>query len=587
MVRAVTINDTPYSLERRGPLFMLRKLPAGPTYTGSVFPDWCSCPAFRFGKRPCKHLEAVWMAEEGITPEPVEYRDVPGYVGYRVGSDGSVWTRRTKGRVPGLSDTWRRMKTPNSSSGYRVIGFRSGAKNLDLRYVHRLVLEVFVGPCPDGREACHADGDKENNRLSNLRWDTPVANAADKESHGTVSRGERNGHAKLKPDQIPEILRLHSEGWQASHIATRYGVTAAAIRSIISGKNWKHIIIALGEYLVETATKEKVADAEFTATVAPTTHLPAVVALEPAAAPMPLGRSLAGVPRLAGALIKAQAKCRAVEKDARNTYHKYNYASAEAIIEEAKGPLNECGLALMPVGLHVNGHDREGENRFELEREFLLLHESGESVPIKCHWPICPDKGRPLDKATASADTTSLAYTLRDLLLMPRVGGDDDMSGRDDTSKPAAPVKPVAAKAGQAKPVKPIETEAATSPPEPCISPDDVAGLRRLVTEHKADEKALRARFKVKVLEDLRASQYQDAVKYLTGNLPLTDEQQQKIRATIDELKIGAKQVKDRLHDLYRVESLSQLKRVQASDLLHRLAASKAVKNAPAVAGAV
>lgn len=51
--------------------------------------------------------------------------------------------------------------------------------------VHRLVLEAFVGPCPEGMEACHNDGNPANNRLENLRWDTRRNNILDAIRHGT------------------------------------------------------------------------------------------------------------------------------------------------------------------------------------------------------------------------------------------------------------------------------------------------------------------------------------------------------------------------------------------------------------------
>jgi len=44
--------------------------------------------------------------------------------------------------------------------------------------VHHLVLEVFVGPRPEGTVACHNNGDGYDNRVRNLRWDTRKANAA-------------------------------------------------------------------------------------------------------------------------------------------------------------------------------------------------------------------------------------------------------------------------------------------------------------------------------------------------------------------------------------------------------------------------
>lgn len=56
--------------------------------------------------------------------------------------------------------------------------------------VHRLVLESFVGPCLPGMEACHANDDPTDNRLSNLRWDTPSAN-----QHDAVRNG-KHGSAK-------------------------------------------------------------------------------------------------------------------------------------------------------------------------------------------------------------------------------------------------------------------------------------------------------------------------------------------------------------------------------------------------------
>lgn len=51
--------------------------------------------------------------------------------------------------------------------------------------IHRLVLETFVGPCPEGMEACHNNGNPADNRVENLRWDTHIANMADQRVHGT------------------------------------------------------------------------------------------------------------------------------------------------------------------------------------------------------------------------------------------------------------------------------------------------------------------------------------------------------------------------------------------------------------------
>lgn len=111
---------------------------------------------------------------------------IPGYEGcYEVSDLGRVrsldrtikWQhgeRRIKGKVlAGIPDKWRRLR----------VHLRNGALKEQI-YVHRLVLLAFVGPCPDGMEACHhPDPTPTNNRLENLRWGTYGENRLDAEWH--------------------------------------------------------------------------------------------------------------------------------------------------------------------------------------------------------------------------------------------------------------------------------------------------------------------------------------------------------------------------------------------------------------------
>ncbi len=71
------------------------------------------------------------------------------------------------------------------STGYRVCTLTSGAGRRKYALIHRLVLEAFVGPCPEGMECCHGDGDRANASLTNLRWDTRSANTIDAVTHQT------------------------------------------------------------------------------------------------------------------------------------------------------------------------------------------------------------------------------------------------------------------------------------------------------------------------------------------------------------------------------------------------------------------
>jgi hypothetical protein len=69
--------------------------------------------------------------------------------------------------------------------------------------VHRLVLLAFCGEPPEGYHACHYNGDPTDNRLENLRWDTPVGNAEDMRRHNRHRNG-RKTHCKNGHEFTPE-----------------------------------------------------------------------------------------------------------------------------------------------------------------------------------------------------------------------------------------------------------------------------------------------------------------------------------------------------------------------------------------------
>jgi hypothetical protein len=107
--------------------------------------------------------------------------------------------------------------------------------------IHRLVLEAFVGPCPEGMECRHhPDRDPANNRLENLRWGTRTENVADMKRDGTqfVARGELCGKAKLTAERVLEMRARRRGGALLSALAQDFGVTPQAAGWICSGKRW-------------------------------------------------------------------------------------------------------------------------------------------------------------------------------------------------------------------------------------------------------------------------------------------------------------------------------------------------------------
>lgn len=113
--------------------------------------------------------------------------------------------------------------------------------------IHRLVLESFVRPMESGEEGNHRDGDKHNNRLTNLEIVTRQGNVDHAIANGlTDGRGEANPMAVLTQAQVDEIRRRYVRGGHRcggpgyKALAYEYGVNWSTIRNVVKGNRWTH-----------------------------------------------------------------------------------------------------------------------------------------------------------------------------------------------------------------------------------------------------------------------------------------------------------------------------------------------------------
>lgn len=169
-----------------------------------------------------------------------KYKPVPGFKDrYRVGNDGSVWTRLLPGSK-GKHGPWRQLKPTRTVNGYTTVSLCGDGRPKQM-FVHRLILMVFVGPPPAGTQACHGNGIRHDNRRRNLRWDTPSANHKDKKHHGRNNDGERNGCAKLRAYEVKHVRWLYATGrYSYERLGQMYGVSGAAVSYAIK-YGWRHI----------------------------------------------------------------------------------------------------------------------------------------------------------------------------------------------------------------------------------------------------------------------------------------------------------------------------------------------------------
>jgi hypothetical protein len=167
----------------------------------------------------------------------VEFREVGAFPGYRVGNDGSVWSCwRRSGPGAGwvIGAAWKPLRPCASKKGHLRVSLHRDGKTTR-RLVHHLVLEAFVGPCPNGMEACHfPDWRPSNNHISNLRWDTKQGNWEDRKAHG-----HGRSWSKLTQESVAAIRQLAIDGMMRKDIAAEFGVSDVQISNILNGKQWK------------------------------------------------------------------------------------------------------------------------------------------------------------------------------------------------------------------------------------------------------------------------------------------------------------------------------------------------------------
>ena len=181
-----------------------------------------------------------------------EWRSIPDFPGYEISSHGEVRSLAREYVRHGHPVKVRerllksRVKRRDGKPVAVLVSLSRDGKGHHLR-IHRLVLEAFVGPCPDGMEGCHNDGNPLRNVVDNLRWDTPKENQADSVRHGTKHAppqhiGEAHPSARMTPEKVRIIRSVNDWSYGAVvRVARQLGVTERMVHSVRTGETWGHV----------------------------------------------------------------------------------------------------------------------------------------------------------------------------------------------------------------------------------------------------------------------------------------------------------------------------------------------------------
>ena len=170
------------------------------------------------------------------------WKSIPGWEDrYEVSDQGRIRSKdmQVGTKRPGIFATRKgRMLEPIPKGGRYLCVTLAQKNRREQWFVHDLVLLTFKGFKPKGLEALHADDNKMDNSISNLRYGTKEENEKDRQKNGRVCKGERHGCARLTDTDIKDIRASAMPG---AELASKFGVGLPHIWAIRARRVWKHI----------------------------------------------------------------------------------------------------------------------------------------------------------------------------------------------------------------------------------------------------------------------------------------------------------------------------------------------------------
>ena len=125
--------------------------------------------------------------------------------------------------------------------GYECFSVQNGGQ-IKYRRVHKVLAETFI-PNPKNKEHVnHIDGNKSNNYISNLEWNTPKENTNHAVLYGLIKVGEDSTSSKITENQAIHIIKLLEEGLSVNEVVEKLPYATPSIVSKLKNKSrWKHL----------------------------------------------------------------------------------------------------------------------------------------------------------------------------------------------------------------------------------------------------------------------------------------------------------------------------------------------------------
>jgi len=144
---------------------------------------------------------------------------------YSVTVDGDVYSH--------ISNKF--LKPNIGKNGYGLVTLCDKEKRCS-HYIHRLVATAYIDKPSDDLVVNHKDGDKLNNRVSNLEWVTYSENL----DHAYYT-SLRSTSRKYSDEFVSKVYHYLLDGWRQKDVADCMGITAGVVKSLLQNPAYEDL----------------------------------------------------------------------------------------------------------------------------------------------------------------------------------------------------------------------------------------------------------------------------------------------------------------------------------------------------------
>lgn len=151
-----------------------------------------------------------------------EFRDIKGFENYQVSNLGRIYSKKRR--------AYLKVKRLAGRGYYQVRLSKDGFyyyKNL-----HRLIAETFIPNPNNYRTVNHINGNKLDNRVSNLEW----ADDCKQQYEACLLGLKPTTHHILSEEEIIKVYKMYSKGTSVKEIAELFNTRVQQICKLVKGQ---------------------------------------------------------------------------------------------------------------------------------------------------------------------------------------------------------------------------------------------------------------------------------------------------------------------------------------------------------------